>query len=114
MREGKGKSSLLLKKAENYNHPWPRVSSLRISFFLFWLFASQSGILLWDNQVSFSSSWSPKPTHSTVCPHADGKEDGPPKKAAGVSKLQKNVSPPLPHATVLPYSGPSDVAWLLL
>ena len=64
-------------------------------------------------QVSFSSSWPPKSTHSTACPHADGKEDGSPKKAAGVSKLQKNVSPPT-HATVLPYSGPSDVAWFLL
>lgn len=41
----KGESSLLLKKAENYNR---RVSSLRIFFlFLFWLFANQSGILLW-------------------------------------------------------------------
>ena len=50
MREGKGKSSLLLKKAENYNHPWPHVSSLRISFFFFWLFANQSGILLWDTK----------------------------------------------------------------
>ena len=41
----KGESSLLLKKAENYNR---RVSSLRIFFlFLIWLFANQSGILLW-------------------------------------------------------------------